>query len=86
MGFDILREELHVHAAKFGVKPDPPVSECIKRLVDTPPQSKRNAREIFGYFASRMSDMNDQHAEMLSGALIVPVVSKSSSLASAKSE
>ncbi len=85
LGFDILRRDLHDHAAKFGVRPDPPVSECIKRLVDNPPISKRNAREVFGYLASRMSDINDQHAETLSGALIVPVVSRSSSLANSQS-
>lgn len=86
LGFDILRQDLHVHAAKFGVRPDPPMANCIKRLVNAPPKSKRNAREIFGYFASRMSDINDQNTEMLSGALIVPVVSKSSGLANDDSE
>lgn len=83
--FDILRRDLQVHSAKFGVRPDPPMSECIKRLINAPPQSKRIARECFGYFASRMSDINNQHAEVLSGALIVPVASRSSSLANSQS-
>lgn len=85
LGFDILRRDLHVHAAKFGVKPDPPMSECIRRLVDAPPVSKRNAREVFAYLASRMSDTNDQHTERLGGAHIVPVVSRSSRLANSPS-
>lgn len=86
MGFDVLRHDLHVHALKFGVKPDPPIAECVSRLISNPPQSKRNAREVFAYFASRLSEMHDRYAETLSGASIVPVVSKSSSIASPKSE
>jgi hypothetical protein len=85
LGFDILRRDLHLHATKFGVRPDPPVLDCIKRLVNAPPTAKRNAREIFSYLASRMSDMNDQQAEMLSGALIVPVISRTNSLATPQS-
>lgn len=88
LGFDILRQDLRNHALKFGVKPDPPMGECIKRLITTPPNSKRDAREIFGYFASRMSDINDQHADLLRDAPIVPVksVSKSGSQETAKTE
>lgn len=82
MGFDILRRDLHVHALKFGVKPDPPIAECVTRLISNPPQSKRNAREVFAYFASRLSEMHDRYAETLSGASVVPVAAKSSSLAS----
>ena len=85
LGFDILRRDLRGHASKFGVKPDPPMSECITRLINAPPESKRRAREVFAYFASRMSDISDQLAENLSGALVVPV-SKTNSLASVKSE
>lgn len=86
MGFDILRRDLHVHALKFGVKPDPPIAECVSRLISNPPQSKRNAREVFAYFASRLSEMHDRYAETLSGASVVPVAAKSSSIASPKSE
>ncbi|KAL6719649.1 hypothetical protein ACLMJK_001570 [Lecanora helva] len=74
LDFDILRRDLRPHASKFGVRSDPPMSECIKRLINAPPETKRKAREVFAYFASRMSDINDQHAESLSSALIVPVV------------
>ena len=74
MGFDILRHDLHPHALKFGVKPDPPIAECIDRLISFPPQSRRSAREVFSYFASRISEMHDRDAEILSGASIVPIV------------
>ena len=74
MGFDILRRDLHAHALKFGVKPDPPIAECVNRLISNPPQSRRSAREVFSYFASRVSEIHDRHAETLSGASIVPIV------------
>lgn len=86
MGFDILRRDLHVHALKFGVKPDPPIAECVSRLISNPPQSKRDAREVFSYFASRLSEMHERYAEPLSGASIVPVVTKSSSNGNPKAE
>ena len=86
LGFDILRQDLWIHASKFGVKSDPPMFECIKRLINSPPKSNHNAREVFAYFASRMSDINDQYAESLSRALIVPIASKSSPLATFRSE
>lgn len=86
MGFDILRKDLHVHALKFGVRPNPPMVECVNRVIKNPPQSKRNAREIFAYFASRLSDINDGHADFLGAAAIVPVASKSRSLVIPKTE
>ena len=86
MGFDILRKDLRVHAMKFGVKPDPSMVECIARLIKNPPPTKRNARDIFAYFASRLSDISDQYAETLGAAPIVPVTSKSKGIGDAKSE
>ena len=86
LGFNILRKDLHMHALKFGVKPDPPMAECVNRIIKTPPQSKRNARDVFAYFASRLADINDQHAEILAAAAIVPVASKIRSLVSIKPE
>ena len=76
LGFDILRKDLHAHALKFGVQPDPPMSECISRLTMNPPQSKRNARDVFGYFAGRLGEMGSQHAATLGEAKIVPVPAK----------
>lgn len=79
LGFDILRHDLHPHAQKFGVKPDPLMSECINRLTQNPPQSKREAREKFSYFASRLSNLSDEQAEILGQAKIVPIESKAKS-------
>ena len=86
MGFNILRRDLHVHASKFGVKSDPPIAECVSRLISNPPHSKRNAREVFSYFASRLSEMQDRYVETLGGASIVPVTSKPTSTANTKAE
>ncbi|KAA6409490.1 MAG: hypothetical protein FRX48_07044 [Lasallia pustulata] len=77
LGFDILRKDLHVHALKFGVQSDPPMSECISRLILNPPQSKRNARNVFGYFAGRLGEMGSQHVATLTDAKIVPVPTRS---------
>lgn len=86
MGFDILRRDLHTHALKFGVKPDPPIAECVSRLISNPPQTKRTAREVFSYLASRLSEMHDKYAETLSGASIVPVAAKSNKYALSRAE
>lgn len=89
LGFNILKKELHVHASKFGVRNDPPIQECISRLVKNPPQSRRNAREMFGYFAGRLNEIDRQSSDMLSNTLIVPVSGSSQSseiLQSEKSE
>lgn len=86
MGFDILRRDLHVHTLKFGVNPDPPIAECVSRLISHPPQSRRSAREVFSYLASRVSEMHDRYTETLSGASIVPVAAKSSNSGSTKIE
>lgn len=77
LSFDILRRDLQIHAVKFGVAQDPPVEDCISRLINNPPQSHRNAREVFTYLAGRISDLKSQHIETLSRALIVPITSKS---------
>lgn len=86
MGFDVLSKELHMHAIKFGVQADPPILECVNRLIKNPPESRRSAREVFCYFAGRLAEINSQHVESLSGAPIVPVVTKSTTLDTEKSE
>ena len=86
LGFDNLRRDLHTHALKFGVKIDPPMSECVKRLIDAPPSSKRQARDVFSYFASRISDISDQHAESLSRMPIVPIAAKVSTSETVQAE
>ena len=86
LGFDVLRKDLHVHALKFGVQADPLIQECINRLTKEPPRNKRSAREIFGYFAGRLAEIQTQHIQTLSEALIVPVASRSSGINSEKIE
>lgn len=79
LGFDILRRDLHLHASKFGVQVDPPVAECVERLILNPPQSHRNARDVFAYFASRLTELQSTHVGKLGDARIVPIKSKSPS-------
>ncbi|PHH83774.1 hypothetical protein CDD82_2646 [Ophiocordyceps australis] len=43
LGFNILKKELHAHAIKFGVAYDPPIGECIKRLLASPPKDHDTA-------------------------------------------
>ena len=73
MGFPLLRNDLLSHAAKFGVHANPPILECVRRLVKNPPETKRRAREVFEYFASRLNELNGLPLETLEDANIVPV-------------
>lgn len=79
LGFDLLRRDLHRHASKLGVSSDPPPEMCISHLLRGPPQSKRAAREVFGYLAGRIAMFSDQQINTLSQASIVPVLVRSSS-------
>ena len=76
LGYHIFRKDLHVHAQKFGVQIDPPIKDCIERLVKAPPRDKQQAREFFEYFAGRLANISQSQAERLSLAKIVPVISK----------
>ncbi|KAM4056298.1 hypothetical protein HRG_003215 [Hirsutella rhossiliensis] len=73
LGFDILRRGLHDHANKFGIARDPPMVECVNRLLANPPKDHRAATTLFGYFASRISEVRDNSLVKLRSALIVPV-------------
>ena len=73
MGFPLLRNDLHSHAAKFGVQTNPPILECVQRLVKNPPETKQRAQEIFKYFASRLNELNGLALDTLDDANIVPV-------------
>lgn len=74
LGFELLRKDLHPHAMKFGVRPDPPLLECIDRLVKNPPPTRRDAKAVFGYFASRLGEIKDENVQRLGGARFVPVI------------
>ena len=76
LGFDILRRDLQIHALKFGVKQDPPIAVCVERIIKSPPRSRREGREVFAYLSGRLSELDNQHAEILGTAKIVPIPSK----------
>lgn len=89
LGFDILKRELHIDAQKFGVSRDPPILDCVQRLIKNPPISHQDAIPVFQYFSSRVSDLSSTAAKSLGNAPIVPVMrrtqtSGSSSLGNAE--
>ncbi len=73
LGFSILKKELHAHANKFGVVTDPPVVECVNRLLRKPPANHQEAVTLFEYFATRMNELGDNVIVKLRDAPIVPV-------------
>ncbi|GLI81444.1 hypothetical protein PoHVEF18_009825 [Penicillium ochrochloron] len=73
-GFNILQKRLHPHASKLGVKPHPPMSDCLQTLIRQPPATQRDARTIFKYLAGRVSDLSPQDVERVGNAPIIPVV------------
>ncbi|RDL35265.1 ATPase of HSP90 chaperone topoisomerase II kinase [Venustampulla echinocandica] len=77
LGFSILKRELHVHAHKFGVAMDPPLTECVNRLISKPAQNKRDASTLFSYFSGRLGEMGQNNVAKLADARIVPVIHQS---------
>jgi len=73
MGFDVIRNDLQPHAMRFGVKPDPDIRECVKRLQKQPPHGPKEAREKFRYFADRLGDLSTELSYDVGCSLIVPV-------------
>ncbi|KAL9002249.1 MAG: hypothetical protein Q9188_004805 [Gyalolechia gomerana] len=73
LGFDVLKGDLHQCAPQLGIRPDPPIDRCIRRLIRSPPQTKRQAREIFGYMTSRLGAITNTHVDTLASAKIVPM-------------
>ncbi|KAK5627417.1 hypothetical protein RRF57_003132 [Xylaria bambusicola] len=76
LGFDILKKELHGDAQKFGVSRDPPIGDCVQRLINSPPNSRKEAIPIFQYFSSRINDLPGTAIKTLGDARIVPVSQK----------
>lgn len=74
LGFSILKKELHSDAQKFGVLRDPPVQECVQRLIASPPNSQQAAMTIFRYFAGRVNDLDQAMIKTLGNVEIVPVL------------
>lgn len=77
LGFSILRSDLHAHADKFGVLKEPPIAECVSRLLARPPQDHASAVTLFSYFGSRATDLGGGSLAKLKDAPIVPVVRQS---------
>ncbi|KAK7430350.1 hypothetical protein QQZ08_003098 [Neonectria magnoliae] len=84
LGFHVLRKDLHDHANKFGVARDPPMVECVNRLLSSPPQDHRNATVLFSYFASRITELGENGLAKLRNAPIVPISRATSSRSSEK--
>lgn len=82
LGFNILRRDLHDHAPKFGVARDPPMVECVNRLLASPPRDQQSATTLFGYFSSRIPEVRENSLAKLKNALIVPVTRPSISRSS----
>ncbi|KAJ5934027.1 hypothetical protein N7454_006356 [Penicillium verhagenii] len=78
-GFHILQQQLHPHASKLGVKPHPPMTECLGTLIRQPPATSREARIIFKYLASRASDISPQDIERVGSSPIIPISVKDQS-------
>ena len=80
MGFQVLRKDLHPHAARLGVDVNPPILDCVNRLTQNPPEDKRIAMQVFGYMSTRLNELNSRLSEMLSQISFVPVLGKTSSV------
>ncbi|KAI0977204.1 hypothetical protein F4678DRAFT_6338 [Xylaria arbuscula] len=76
LGFNILKRELLADAQKFGVSRDPPIGDCIQRLIKSPPNTHRDAIPVFQYFSSRINDLGSTATKSLGDARIVPVTRK----------
>ncbi|KAJ9666060.1 hypothetical protein H2201_003738 [Coniosporium apollinis] len=68
-----LRKDLHPHAQKFGVRSDPPLDYCINYLVQHPPSSHQAAKEYFGYFATKVGELNRALQDKIGDANVVPI-------------
>lgn len=73
LGFTILRKDLHDHANKFGVQRDPPLADCVARLLAQPPQDKSSATTLFNYFSTRLGELGETTVSKLRHAPLVPV-------------
>ncbi|CAK7243666.1 MAG: hypothetical protein STHCBS139747_005192 [Sporothrix thermara] len=85
LGFPILRASLLPHASKFGVAADPPMDECVKRLLAKPPQSRDAGAVVFTYFSTRLADLHGNSLNALRNGAFVPVVRKTTVSSSSSS-
>lgn len=73
LGFTILRKDLHDHANKFGVQRDPPLADCVARLLAQPPRDNSSAITLFNYFSTRLGELGETTVSKLRHAPLVPV-------------
>ena len=52
------------------------MTECVNRLISKPPQTKREASTLFGYFSSRLAEIGQNNVAKLADAHIVPVMAE----------
>ncbi|KAJ5326304.1 uncharacterized protein N7506_009406 [Penicillium brevicompactum] len=83
-GFKILRKNLHPHASKLGVKPHPPMTDCLHVLAQKPPTNNADARTLFKYLAGRVSELTQQNIDRTGMTPIVPIVMRDQSEKGAK--
>lgn len=55
---------------------NPPITECVNRLIAKPPQRVRDASVLFTYFSGRLGEIGQNNVNKLADARIVPVTSK----------
>ncbi|EPE02298.1 atpase subunit c domain protein [Ophiostoma piceae UAMH 11346] len=79
LGFTILRSDLHAHASKFGVAADPPIEQCVNRLLANPPKSHNDAVTVFTYFSTRIGSIYGDTLKKLQNGAFIPVTRKSQS-------
>lgn len=73
LGFDILSNDLHPHAYKFGIAQNPPIKSCVAKLTAKPPHDEPTAIMLFEYFATRLHDLDRTSQATLRTAAFVPV-------------
>ncbi|KOS40360.1 hypothetical protein ACN38_g8775 [Penicillium nordicum] len=72
-GFKLLRNNLHPHASRLGVKAHPPMTDCLQVLAKQPPTNQRDARIVFKYLAGRVADLRQQDINRISQTPIIPI-------------
>ncbi|KAI9692642.1 MAG: hypothetical protein M1820_009519 [Bogoriella megaspora] len=73
LDFPILRQDLHPHGQKLGVASDPNINDVARRLAQTPPQTRVEARDKFSYMSGRLNEIQGTLASQLGECAIVPI-------------
>ena len=73
LGYNILRQDLHSHAHKLGVREDPPIEMVANRVINMPTTKYAEARLIFEYLSGRLQEIGPSITELLGNSSIVPV-------------